>query len=142
MKKILVIHGPNLNLLGKREPEVYGKMTLKDINARISSAAKVRGATVKFTQTNSESGIVDALQGAMGRADGIILNPGAFTHYSYVIYDAVLACGVPTIEVHLSNIYKREEFRRKSLVAPGCVGQITGFGYRSYLLALSAFLDT
>lgn len=142
MKKILVIHGPNLNLLGKREPEVYGKMTLKDINARISSAAKARGATVKFTQTNSESGIVDALQGAMGRADGIILNPGAFTHYSYVIYDAVLACGVPTIEVHLSNIYKREEFRRKSLVAPGCVGQITGFGYRSYLLALSAFLDS
>jgi 3-dehydroquinate dehydratase-2 len=117
-------------------------MTLKDINARISSAAKARGATVKFTQTNSESEIVDALQGAMGRADGIILNPGAFTHYSYVIYDAVLACGVPTIEVHLSNIYKREEFRRKSLVAPGCVGQITGFGYRSYLLALSAFLDT
>lgn len=142
MKKILVIHGPNLNLLGKREPEVYGKMTLKDINARISTAAKARGATVKFTQTNSESEIVDALQGAMGRADGIILNPGAFTHYSYVIYDAVLACGVPTIEVHLSNIYKREEFRRKSLVAPGCVGQITGFGYRSYLLALSAFLDT
>jgi 3-dehydroquinate dehydratase-2 len=142
MKKILVIHGPNLNLLGKREPEVYGKMTLKDINARISSAAKARGATVKFTQTNSESGIVDALQGVMGWADGIILNPGAFTHYSYVIYDAVLACGVPTIEVHLSNIYKREEFRRKSLVAPGCVGQITGFGYRSYLLALSAFLDT
>jgi 3-dehydroquinate dehydratase-2 len=142
MKKILVIHGPNLNLLGKREPEVYGKMSLKDINARISSAAKARGATVKFTQTNSESEIVDALQGAMGWADGIILNPGAFTHYSYVIYDAVLACGVPTIEVHLSNIYKREEFRRKSLVAPGCVGQITGFGYRSYLLALSAFLDT
>lgn len=142
MKKILVIHGPNLNLLGKREPEVYGKMSLKDINARISSAAKARGATVKFTQTNSESKIVDALQGAMGWADGIILNPGAFTHYSYVIYDAVLACGVPTIEVHLSNIYKREEFRRKSLVAPGCVGQITGFGYRSYLLALSAFLDT
>ena len=142
MKKILVIHGPNLNLLGKREPEVYGKMTLKDINARISTAAKARRATVKFTQTNSESEIVDALQGAMGWADGIILNPGAFTHYSYVIYDAVLACGVPTIEVHLSNIYKREEFRRKSLVAPGCVGQITGFGYRSYLLALSAFLDT
>jgi 3-dehydroquinate dehydratase-2 len=142
MKKILVIHGPNLNLLGKREPEVYGKMTLKDINTRISSAAKAFRATVKFTQTNSESEIVDALQGAMGWADGIILNPGAFTHYSYVIYDAVLACGVPTIEVHLSNIYKREEFRRKSLVAPGCVGQITGFGYRSYLLALSAFLDT
>jgi len=142
MKKILVIHGPNLNLLGKREPKVYGKMTLKDINARISSAAKARVATVKFIQTNSESEIVDALQGAMGWADGIILNPGAFTHYSYVIYDAVLACGVPTIEVHLSNIYKREEFRRKSLVAPGCVGQITGFGYRSYLLALSAFLDT
>jgi len=142
MKKLLVIHGPNLNLLGKREPEVYGKMTLKDINARISTAAKARRATVKFTQTNSESEIVDALQGAMGWADGIILNPGAFTHYSYVIYDAVLACGVPTIEVHLSNIYKREEFRRKSLVAPGCVGQITGFGYRSYLLALSAFLDT
>ena len=142
MKKILVIHGPNLNLLGKREPKVYGKMTLKEINARISSAAKARGATVKFIQTNSESEIVDALQGAMGWADGIILNPGAFTHYSYVIYDAVLACGVPTIEVHLSNIYKREEFRRKSLVAPGCVGQITGFGYRSYLLALSAFLDT
>lgn len=140
MKKVLVIHGPNLNLLGKREPEVYGKMTLREINGKILQAAKGKAA-VRFVQSNSESGIVNALQGAMGWADGIILNPGAFTHYSYVIYDAVLACGVPTIEVHLSNIYKREEFRRKSLVAPACVGQIAGFGYRSYLLALSAFLE-
>ncbi len=142
MKKILVVHGPNLNLLGKREPEVYGKMTLKEINGKIREAAKFRGATVKFVQSNSESGIVDAMQKAMGWANGIILNPGSFTHYSFVLYDAVLACGVPTIEVHLSNIHNREEFRRKSVVAPGCVGQITGFGYRSYLLALSAFLDT
>lgn len=140
MKKILVIHGPNLNLLGKREPEVYGRMTLREINGKIRLAAKGKAA-VRFLQTNSESGIVNALQGAMGKADGIILNPGAFTHYSYVLYDAVLACGVPVIEVHLSNIYKREEFRRKSLLAPGCLGQITGFGYRSYLLALSFFLD-
>jgi 3-dehydroquinate dehydratase-2 len=139
MKKILVIHGPNLNLLGRREPEVYGKMTLREIDGKIRLAAKGK-ALVRFVQTNSESGIVNALQGAMGKTDGIILNPGAFTHYSYVIYDAVLACGVPTIEVHLSNIYKREEFRRKSFIAPGCVGQITGFGYRSYLLALSFFL--
>lgn len=141
MKQILVIHGPNLNLLGKREPEVYGKLTLKEINGKIRQAAKSK-AVVRFFQTNSESGMVDALQGAMGWADGIILNPGAFTHYSYVLYDAVLACGVPVIEVHLSNIYKREEFRRTSLVAPACLGQITGFGYLSYLLALSALLES
>lgn|SRR5574341_434030 len=141
MLKILVIHGPNLNLLGKREPELYGRMTLKDINALLQKEAKLKNANIKAIQTNSESEIITQLQKARGRFDGIIINPAAYTHYSYAIYDTVLAVGIPTIEVHLSNIYKREEFRRKSVVAPACVGQICGFGYRSYLLALNVLLE-
>jgi len=141
MLKILVIHGPNLNLLGTREPEIYGKMTLKDINGLLQKEARLKNANIKAVQTNSESEIITQLQKARGKFDGIIINPAAYTHYSYAIYDTVLAVGIPTIEVHLSNIYKREEFRRKSVIAPACVGQICGFGYRSYLLALNVLLD-
>jgi len=141
MLKILVIHGPNLNLLGTREPEIYGKMTLKDINALLQKETKLKNANIKAVQTNSESEIITQLQKARGKFDGIVINPAAYTHYSYAIYDTVLAVGIPTIEVHLSNIYKREEFRRKSVIAPACVGQICGFGYRSYLLALHVLLD-
>ena len=141
MPKILVVHGPNLNLLGRREPEIYGKMTLKDINALLQKEAKLKNAHIKAIQTNSESEIITQLQKARGKFDGIIINPAAYTHYSYAIYDTILALGIPTIEVHLSNIYKREEFRRKSVIAPACVGQICGFGYRSYLLALNVLLD-
>ena len=141
MPKILVIHGPNLNLLGRREPEIYGKMTLKDINGLLQKEAKLKNANIKAVQTNSESEIITQLQKARGKFDGIIINPAAYTHYSYAIYDTVLAVGIPTIEVHLSNIYKREEFRRKSVIAPACLGQICGFGYRSYLSALNVLLD-
>ncbi|OGC86856.1 MAG: type II 3-dehydroquinate dehydratase [candidate division Zixibacteria bacterium RBG_16_48_11] len=141
MLKILVIHGPNLNLLGTREPDIYGKLTLAQINELLQKQAKTNKVGLKTYQTNSESEIISLLQQAKGKFDGIIINPAAFTHYSLAIYDTILAIGIPTLEVHLSNIYKREEFRRKSVIAPACVGQISGFGYRSYLLALTALLD-
>jgi len=141
MLKILVIHGPNLNLLGTREPGIYGRQTLKDINARLLKEAKDRDVSLTAVQTNSEGEIITLLQKARGKFDGIIINPAAFTHYSYAIYDTILAIGIPTIEVHLSNIHKREEFRRKSVIAPACLGQICGFGFRSYLLALSVLID-
>lgn len=141
MLKILVIHGPNLNLLGTREPDIYGTLTLQEINDLLQKEARQRKVAVKSVQTNSESEIISLIQKARGKFDGIIINPAAFTHYSYAIYDTILAVGVPTIEVHLSNIYKREEFRHKSVVAPACVGQICGFGYRSYLLALSVLVE-
>jgi 3-dehydroquinate dehydratase-2 len=141
MLKILVIHGPNLNLLGTREPGIYGRQTLKDINARLLKEAKDRDVSLTAVQTNSEGVIITLLQKARGKFDGIIINPAAFTHYSYAIYDTILAIGIPTIEVHLSNIHKREEFRRKSVIAPACLGQICGFGFRSYLLALSVLID-
>src|SRR5574341_595677 len=141
MLKILVIHGPNLNLLGKRELELYGRMTLKDINALLQKEAKLKNANIKAIQTNSESEIITQLQKARGRFDGIIINPAAYTHYSYAIYDTILAGGIPTIEVHLSNIYKREEFRRKSVIAPACLGQICGMGWKSYILGLDAFIN-
>ncbi len=138
MRKILVIHGPNLNLLGTREPEIYGKMTLKEINANLNQYAKSKKISLKIVQTNWEGEIIDLIQKARGKFDGIIINPGAFTHYSIAIYDTILAAGIPTIEVHLSNIYQREKFRRKSVIAPACVGQITGFGWRSYIMAIDA----
>ncbi len=141
MMKILVIHGPNLNLLGNREPEIYGKLTLKDINNLLLKEAKARKVILNATQTNSESDIITQLQKARGEFDGIIINPAAYTHYSYAIYDTILAIGLPTIEVHLSNIYRREEFRSKSVIAPACVGQICGFGYRSYVLALQVLIE-
>ena len=137
-QKILIIHGPNLNLLGKREPEVYGETTLREINSRLRKLAREKGVSLKIAQTNSEGAIIDLLHEAIPRAEGVILNPGAYTHYSWAIHDAVKACGLPVIEVHLTNIQAREEFRRRSVIAPACLGQISGFGWRSYALALEA----
>ena len=136
MVKALVIHGPNLNMLGSREPEHYGNLTLEDIDARITELAAELGMEAECFQSNSESDIVERIQ--RGGCDCIVINPAAFTHTSVAIRDALLATGTPTIEVHLSNIHKREEFRRHSYVAGVALGQISGFGAESYMLALRA----
>ncbi len=141
MKKILVINGPNLNMLGTREPEVYGTLTLDAINTRIASEAEVARIEVEFFQSNSEGEIIDAIHSAEGNANGIILNAGAYTHYSYAIRDAIASVSVPCIEVHLSNVHARDEFRRTSVIAPVCMGQISGFGIMSYLLAMRALIQ-
>ena len=138
MKKILVINGPSLNLLGTREKDVYGTVTLSDIALSVVNEAKALEMDVDFIQTNHEGEIIDKIHEARGKYDLLILNPGAYTHYSIAIRDAVKAVELPCIEVHLSNIYAREEFRSKSVVVPVCVGQISGFGVNSYLLALHA----
>ena len=138
MKHILVIHGPNLNLLGQRETSIYGQVTLPEIDAKITALAKQLEVTVQCQQSNHEGEIVSAIHGAMGKAQGILINPGAYTHTSVAIRDAVAGCGVPCVEVHLSNIHAREEFRHHSFVAPVAKGQITGFGPDSYLLGLRA----
>ena len=140
-KKILVIHGPNLNMLGKREPEVYGTLTLEQLNADITAKADELGVVVECIQTNHEGVMVDTIQAAAGRFDCIIINPAAFTHYSVAVRDALAAIAVPAIEVHLSNIYRREEFRHHSVTAPVTVGQIAGFGAQGYRLALYAAVD-
>jgi len=141
MPTILVIHGPNLNLLGTREPEVYGKETLKDINSSLSKIAKEAGMNIKFFQSNHEGEIVDAIQEGLKKIDFIILNPGGLTHTSVCIRDALLSTKIPFIEAHLSNIFKREEFRKKSLISDIAVGTIAGFGSKSYILALDAAID-
>ena len=140
MESFCIIHGPNLNLLGKRNPEVYGKLTLNEINQKIRNFAESKGISVDIIQSNHEGDIIDAIQKS-GGGSGIILNPGGFTHSSVAIRDAVEAVNVPVIEVHLSNIYSREPFRCKSLIAPACVGQISGLGYHGYILALEYFIN-
>ena len=136
--RVLVIHGPNLNLLGAREPEVYGGTTLEEIDERLQERAHELGFQITFFQSNHEGEIVDKIAGAGSSADAIIINPAAYTHTSVAIRDALSAVGLPTIEVHLSNIYARETFRHTSVVAPVVTGQITGFGADSYVLALEA----
>jgi len=135
---ILVIHGPNLNLLGHREKKIYGLTTLPQIDAAIIATGIELGVSVDAVQYNSEGDIINAIHRAIGQYDCLVINPAAYTHYSVAIRDAIAACGLPTIEVHLSNIYAREEFRHKSVVAPVAVGQISGFGPYGYVLAVQA----
>lgn len=137
-KKVLVIHGPNLNMLGKREPEVYGRTTLEEINAKLNAGADKAGVGLEIFQSNHEGEIVSSIQDALGKFGAIIINPGAFTHTSVAIRDAIAAVGIPAVEVHLSNIYKREEFRHHSYISGVAAGQIAGFGAESYLLGLRA----
>lgn len=141
MKKLLIINGPNLNMLGIREPGIYGSENYESLCKMITQKADELGAEVEFFQSNGEGAIIDAIQGAYGNTDGIIINPGAYTHYSYAIHDAIKSVGVPTIEVHISNIHTREEFRHKSVTAPACRGQICGLGFKGYILAMEALLD-
>ena len=136
MKKILILNGPNLNMLGIREPGVYGSESLDDVNEKIKNKAKTLNCEVEFFQSNIEGEIINKIHSAMGGVDGIVINPGAFTHYSYAIRDAISCVNIPTIEVHISNVHKREEFRHKSVTAPVCVGQICGLGTNGYLYAL------
>jgi len=138
MARVLVINGPNLNLTGCRETDVYGEKTLEEINSELASLGKEINIETEFFQSNHEGEIIDKIHSARGSFDVIIINPGAYTHYSYAIRDAIKAVGLPAIEVHMSNIYSREGFRSKSVTAPVCAGQISGFGYKSYLVALRA----
>lgn len=142
MRTILVVNGPNLNLLGKREPEIYGFGKLSDLVSELESLAGKLDTKLRFYQSNCEGEIIDYLQSHGFEADALIINPGAFTHYSYAIRDAIEAVGIRTVEVHLSNISGREEFRRRSVIAPVCVGQICGFGFESYHAALRLLAES
>jgi 3-dehydroquinate dehydratase-2 len=139
--KILVLHGPNLNLLGAREPEIYGSMTLSDINTKLIELGKEIGAELKCSQSNQEGDLINLLHDAQQWADGVVFNPGGYTHTSVALRDAISAIGLPVIEVHLSNVYAREEFRHTSLISAVCKGKIVGFGWRSYTLALRALTE-
>ena len=138
--RVLVVHGPNLNLLGTREPEVYGTTTLEEINAELAAAAKQEGVELEFFQSNHEGGLIDRIQEAPSWADGIVINPAGLSHSSVSLRDALAATALPVVEVHLSNIFAREEFRRRSLVSEIAVGVISGFGAESYRLGLEALL--
>ena len=139
--KILVLHGPNLNLLGTREPEVYGSMTLDDINNKLIELGKELSVELKCLQSNHEGALIDALHDARTWANGVVFNPGGYTHTSIALRDAISAIEIPVVEVHLSNVYAREEFRHVSMVSAVCKGKITGFGWRSYLLGLRALVE-
>ena len=140
-RKFLVIHGPNLNLLGSREQNIYGNVTIKDINGELKKGAEEYGVDLKIAQSNHEGDIVDLIGKAQKEFDGILINPAAYTHTSVAIRDALLASNLKAVEVHLSNIYRREDFRKVSLTAPACVGQISGFGKESYLLGFKALVE-
>jgi len=139
--KILLLHGPNLNLLGTREPEVYGSMTHDDINKKITELGKELGVEIKCAQSNHEGVLIDALQDARTWANGVVFNPGGYTHTSVALRDAISAIVIPVIEVHLSNVYAREEFRHTSLVSAVCKGKVSGFGWHSYELGLRGLID-
>lgn len=137
---ILVLHGPNLNLLGQREPGVYGSLSLNDINHLLEKQAQDLAVDIHFVQSNHEGVLVDQIHSAMGQHQGILINPGAYTHTSVALRDAIAGVNIPTVEVHLSNVYRREEFRHHSFIAPVAVGQISGFGAQSYILGLQALV--
>ncbi|MFH2050310.1 MAG: type II 3-dehydroquinate dehydratase [bacterium] len=141
MPRILIVNGPNLNLLGKREPEVYGTKTLDELNNELTKIAHQLKIEVEFFQSNSESELIDFIHKNGFEADGLIINPGAFTHYSYALRDAISGVGIETVEVHISNVYAREEFRHKSVIAPIAAGHLVGFGLYGYAMALSYFAD-
>ena len=139
--KILILHGPNLNLLGMREPEIYGSLTLADINAKLVELAAEHHTELVCKQSNHEGNLVDALQDARTWADGVVFNPGAYTHTSIALRDAISAIGLPVVEVHLSNVYAREEFRHVSMISAVCIGKVVGLGWRSYTLGLRALME-
>jgi 3-dehydroquinate dehydratase II len=141
MTQILVLNGPNLNLLGTREPQVYGRQTLAEINHELEKVAAGHNTVLRLVQSNHEGVLIDALHEARDWANGLLINPGAFTHTSYSLRDAITAVALPAVEVHLSNVHGRERFRRRSVLAPVCLGQVAGFGAYSYTLALLALLD-
>lgn len=140
IKKILVIHGPNLNLLGEREPDIYGAHTLKDLNREILNYCRLKKVNVRFYQSNHEGSIIDTIHKYRKWADGIVINPGALTHYSYAVRDAIAAVGKPAVEVHLSDIHKRENFRKISVIKSVCINQISGKGIKSYIEGIEALL--
>ncbi len=141
MSRILVINGPNMNMLGIREPGIYGSESYEMLLIKIRAKADELGCAVEFFQSNSEGAIIDAIQAAYGEFDGIVINPAAYTHYSYAIHDAIKSVGIPTIEVHISDIHSREDFRHDSVVLPACIGQVAGLGFDSYTVALERLIN-